>query len=130
MLTLLALQTTKALLIAMKKAYRLPQGRLLDNAVEEYAIKLLGVRKVRQIQKAMLDPVKREQLTREPRADGEADGATQNTSASAAKIAIVRSAMEDGKADGKVKRIRSTATPRGGKRVSFLQEPEGAEGEI
>jgi len=121
MLTLLALQTTKALLIAMKKAYRLPQGRLLDNAVEEYAIKLLGVRQVRQIQKAMLDPVKREQLTREPRTDGAIDGESHDGTASAKKIASVRASADK----NDIKRVRSSsenkATPP---HVSFLRDSD------
>ena len=41
-LTLLALRITKAYLIAMKEEYDVPQGRLLDQAVEELALRLLG----------------------------------------------------------------------------------------
>ncbi len=66
MLTLLALKATKALLIAMKIKCDVPQNRLLDDAVEAHAIKLLGERAVRKIQKAMLDPVQADLLTREP----------------------------------------------------------------
>ncbi len=69
MLTLLALRATKALLIACKEVVDLPQGRILDAAVEKYAIEILGVRKVRQIQRAMRDPAKAALLTREPRTD-------------------------------------------------------------
>jgi hypothetical protein len=69
MMTLLALRSTKALLIACKEVVDIPQGRLLDAAVEKYAIEILGVRKVRQIQRAMRDPVQAALLTREPRSD-------------------------------------------------------------
>jgi hypothetical protein len=68
-LTLLALRVTKAYLIAMKEEYDVPQGRLLDQAVEELALRLLGKKKVERIRKAMRDPLKRELLTRETRED-------------------------------------------------------------
>jgi hypothetical protein len=66
-LTLLALRVTKALLIAIKEEYDIPQGRLLDRAVEELAIRLIGKRKVDKIKRDMRDPEKRESLTREAR---------------------------------------------------------------
>ena len=67
MMTLLTLRSTKALLIACKEAVDQPQGRILDAAVEKYAIEILGVRRVRQIQRAMRDPAQAALLTREPR---------------------------------------------------------------
>jgi hypothetical protein len=66
-LTLLALRLTKALLIAMKEEYDVPQGRLLDQAVEELAVRLMGKRKVEKIKRDMRDPKKKEILTRETR---------------------------------------------------------------
>ena len=66
-LTLLALRVTKAFLVAMKEEYDVPQGRLLDQAVEELAIRLMGKKKVDKIKRAMRDPAKKELLTREPR---------------------------------------------------------------
>lgn len=66
-LTLLALRVTKAFLVAMKEEYDVPQGRLLDQAVEELAVRLMGQKKVDKIKRAMRDPAKKEILTREPR---------------------------------------------------------------
>jgi hypothetical protein len=66
-LTLLALRVTKALLIAMKEEYDIPQGRLLDQAVEEMAVRLMGKRKVEKIKRDMRDPKKRDLLIRETR---------------------------------------------------------------
>jgi hypothetical protein len=68
-LTLLALRVTKALLIAMKEEYDVPQGRLLDQAVEELATRLMGKRKVEKIKRDMRDPKKKEVLTREIRTE-------------------------------------------------------------
>jgi hypothetical protein len=66
-LTLLALRVTKAFLVAMKEEYDVPQGRLLDQAVEELAVRLMGQKKVDKIKRAMRDPAKKEILTRESR---------------------------------------------------------------
>jgi len=112
MLTLLALRATKALLIACKEVIDLPQGRILDAAVEKYAIEILGVRKVQQIQRAMRDPVKAALLTREPRADdGLTVGAGSPAGAGAKKPA-------QSKAKKHVTRTQTKASPR----VSFLRD--------
>ncbi len=112
MMTLLALRATKALLIACKEVVDLPQGRILDAAVEKYAIEILGVRKVRQIQRAMRDPVKSELLTREPRTDDDVtSSATTTTSDGAAK-------MTRSKVKKRVTRTETKASPQ----VSFLRE--------
>ncbi len=66
-LSLLTLRVTKALLIAIKEEHDVPQGRLLDRAVEELAIRMIGKRKVDKIKRAMRDPEKKELLTREAR---------------------------------------------------------------
>jgi hypothetical protein len=120
MLTLFAAQATKALLVAMKKAYDLPQGRLLDNAVEEYAIKLLGIRKVRQIQKAMLDPRKQEQLMYETTPEANEPPDATSKVASAKKLAVIRSSLSA----NVVKKIQPRGSNHVTKGVSFLREPE------
>ncbi len=110
MLTLLALKQTKALLIACKEVLDLPQGRILDAAVEEYAIAILGVRKVRQIQKAMRDPEKAALLIREPPTE---DGAA----------AIIPDATTTPKPSRSKKSAKRSET-KPSARISYLREPE------
>ena len=116
MLTLLALRATKALLIACKEVVDLPQGRILDAAVEKYAIEILGARKVQQIQRAMRDPVKAALLTREPRTE---DGATSpGTNLSPGQTLTKLPARSKRKKQTAAAAEKKASSPR----VSFLRE--------
>ena len=118
MLTLLALRSTKALLIACKELVDLPQGRILDAAVEKYAIEILGIRKVQQIQRAMRDPAKAALLTREPRAD---DAVAPSATTTARRSATKKPAQS--KASITKKRVNSAhSDTKASPRVSFLRD--------